>query len=278
MLIGAMNHPARDVVQEIEWMAEMGLDFIDLTLEPPVAACHRVNAGRIREAIQAHGLHAVGHTAYYLPLANPFESIRRAAVAEIRHCMDVFSKIGVEWMNIHPDRNAPMHDRAFVIARNLLSLRELVEHGQNSGVGIMIENLPGQFNSARQLGEILDPLPEVGLHLDIGHCNLLTDFNTADEVIDAYGSRLKHVHLHDNKGGSADLHLPLGTGTVDVMHHVQRLQSAGYDKTITLEVFSPDRHYLGYSRDLLRRTWDQCAGREPEPVPAPVPEHRDCVC
>jgi sugar phosphate isomerase/epimerase len=276
MLIGAMNHPARDVVQEIEWMAAMGLDFIDLTLEPPVAACHRVNPSRIREALEKHAMHVIGHTAYYLPLANPFESIRRAAIAELKHCMEVFGRIGVEWMNIHPDRNAPMHDRGFVIARNLLSLRELIEAGRECGIGIMIENLPGQFNTRRQLGELLDPLPAVGLHLDIGHCNLLTDFNTADEMIAAYGPRLKHVHLHDNKGGAADLHLPLGTGTVDVAHHVRSLQSVGYDGTITLEVFSPDRQYLAYSRDLLRRTWDECAGCASTPTPRQ--EHRDCVC
>jgi hypothetical protein len=54
------------------------------------------------------------------------------------------------------------------------------------------------------------------------------------------------------------------------------LQSVGYDGTITLEVFSPDRHYLEYSRDLLRRTWEESAGRAP--VTSPRAEHRDCVC
>jgi sugar phosphate isomerase/epimerase len=276
MLIGAMNHPGRDVVSEIEWMAEMGLDFVDLTLEPPAAAPHRINPERIQHALGEHHMEAVGHTAYYLPLANPFESIRRAAVEESKRCLDAFSHLGVKWMNIHPDRNAPMHERSFVIARNLLSLRELIQAGRDCGVGIMIENLPGSFNTARQLGELLDPLPEVGLHLDIGHCNLLTEFNTTDEIMAAYGSRLRHVHLHDNKGGSADLHLPLGTGTVDLAHHVRTLQKAGYDGTITLEVFSPDRHYLAHSRDVLRRTWDQCAGRAP--VMVGDAEHRECTC
>ena len=276
MLIGAMNHPGRDVVSEIEWMADLGLDFVDLTLEPPAAAHHRVNPARIRDILDEHGLEAIGHTAYYLPVANPFESIRRAAVEELKHCLETFGHMGVKWMNIHPDRNAPMHERAFVIARNLLSLRELINTGRDCGVGVMLENLPGSFNTAKQLGELLDPLPEVGLHLDIGHCNLLTEFNTSDEILAAYGSRLKHVHLHDNKGGGADLHLPLGTGTVDVAHHVRGLQSAGYDGTITLEVFSPDRHYLMYSRDLLRRTWDQCAARQPLTVAHD--EQRECAC
>jgi sugar phosphate isomerase/epimerase len=276
MWIGAMNHPARDVVSEIEWMAEMELDFIDLTLEPPAAATHRVDVKVLGRALDEHGLHAVGHTAYYLPIASPFESIRRAAVEELKHCLEIFAALGVEWMNVHPDRNAPMHERSFVIARNLLSLHELVSVGRGLGVGIMVENLPGQFNNAHQLGEVLDPLPEVGLHLDIGHCNLLTDFNTSDEILAVYGSRLKHVHLHDNKGGAADLHLPLGTGTINVAHHVRRLQTAGYDGTITLEVFSPDRHYLGHSRDLLRRVWDESSGARP--VPAVPAEHRECAC
>jgi sugar phosphate isomerase/epimerase len=262
MLIGAMNHPARDVIGEIQWMAEMNLDFIDLTLEPPAAAWHRVDPAVIRSALDEHGMAVVGHTAYYLPIASPFEDIRRAAVDELKRCIEVFGALKVAWMNIHPDRLAPMHDRGFMVQRNLLSLRELLVSARECGVGLMIENLPGQFNTARQLGELLEAIPELGLHLDIGHCNLLTDFNTADEVLSTHGSRLKHVHIHDNKGGSADLHLPLGTGTVDVAHHVRRLQAAGYDATITLEVFSPDRAYLQYSRDLLRTLWDETKGVE----------------
>src|SRR5687768_12742048 len=113
MQIGAMNHPQHDVVAELAWMADLGLDFIDLTLEPPAAAAWRVDPGRLREELAARGLGVVGHTAYYLPLGSPFESVRRAAVAELRHCLEVFAAVGARWMNIHPDGYAPMHDRAF---------------------------------------------------------------------------------------------------------------------------------------------------------------------
>jgi len=102
-------------------------------------------------------------------------------------------------------------------------------------------------------------LPELGLHLDIGHANLLVNHNTTGEILAAYGHRLQHVHLHDNKGGSSDLHLPLGTGNIDTAHYVRLLQSVGYDRTITLEVFSTDLQYLAHSRDLLRRIWNQQA-------------------
>lgn len=261
MLIGTMNHPGRDVFKEVQWIAEMGFEFVDLTLEPPQAMPKNVDAKALRDLFEKSHLRVVGHTAYYLPLCSPFESIRRAAVEELKECLALFAKLGAKWMNIHPDRQAPMHDRKFVIDRNLQSLRELFTAANSAGIGLMIENLPGSFNTVGQLSELLDPLPELGLHLDIGHANLLTDYNTTDELLKAYGNRLRHVHLHDNKGGSADLHLPLGAGMIDVDYYINALQSQRYDGTITLEVFTPDRHHLAYSRDVLRKGWDAAAAK-----------------
>jgi sugar phosphate isomerase/epimerase len=236
-------------------MAAMGLEFIDLTLEPPKAASWIVDRTAVRDALERHKLGVVGHTAFYLPIASGIEEIRQAALAELRRCVDAFAAIGARWMNIHPDRHAPMHDRCFFIRKNLETLAELMPYGLEHGVGLMVENLPGDFNSARDLGELLDPLPELGLHLDVGHANLLVTQSTVGELLAAYGPRLRHVHLHDNKGGAADLHLPLGTGTVDLRGAVRHLQRIGYDGTITLEVFAPDPHHLAYSRDLLRQVW-----------------------
>ena len=257
MIIGTMNHPARDVLGEIEWQARMGLEFIDLTLEPPCASSWMVKPSAIRAALEKHNLKVVGHTAFYLPLASAIEDVRLGAVAEMRRCLEVFQAVGAVWMNMHPDRHTPFYDRGFYIERNLRSIRDLLPDCRRTGVGLMIENLPGDFNSAAQLGELLDPVPELGLHLDIGHANLLVDHNTTEEILAAYGSRLRHVHLHDNKGGRADLHMPLGSGTVDVGAALRALRRCGYDDTITLEVFTPDKHFLEYSRDQLRRMWDE---------------------
>ena len=48
MKIGAMNHPAEPIEQEIAWMAELKLDFVDLTLEPPAAATWKIRPAEIR--------------------------------------------------------------------------------------------------------------------------------------------------------------------------------------------------------------------------------------
>lgn len=257
MKIGAMNHPRHDPAEEIRRFAAMGLEFIDLTLEPPGAGWWQCDAREIRKALAETGMGIVGHTAYYLPIAHPFEELRAAAVQAFRNCIPVFAELGATVMNIHPDAHAPMHDRAFVISQNLKSLREILNAAEGTGVRVMVENLPRNFNTAAQLAELLDPLPQLGLHLDIGHTELMVQTNSAEEILARFGARIMHVHLHDNKGGDGDLHLPLGGGTIDIRKHVAALKETGYDGTITLEVFTPDSHYLKYSAERLRALWDE---------------------
>ena len=257
MLIGAMNHPAKPLEEEIEWMVRLGLDFIDLTLEPPAVAAWQVKAQEVKDRLEQAGLGVVGHTAYYLPIGSSFESLRRAAIDELKRCIEKFATIGARWVNVHPDGHAPFVEEPRVIARNVDSLRELAAFARGAGLGVMVENVPGRFNSAPQLAAVLDPLPDLGLHLDIGHCNLGVEHNTTEAVLARFAPRLAHVHLHDNRGGTADLHLALGMGNMDVRRYVQALKRSGYDGTITLEVFSADPHYLEHSRDRLKAWWSE---------------------
>lgn len=259
MQIGAMNHPGEPLAREVEWMAELELDFIDLTLEPPAVATWQIEPAEVSRLLRDHGLGVVGHTAYYLPIGSSFESLRRAAIDELKRAAEFFAAIGARWMNVHPDGHAPFVDEPTIVRRNIASLQELVDFAAKMNVGIMLENVPGRFNSVAQLSPIFEAVPQAALHLDIGHSNLAVAHNTAPELIRTFAQRLAHVHLHDNRGGHADLHLALGMGDLDVAGSVRVLRESGYDQTITLEVFARDRHFLGYSRDRLRSLWEQAA-------------------
>src|SRR4051812_47516335 len=244
MQVGAMNHPGEPLHREVAWMAELKLDFIDLTLEPPAAATWQLRPNEVSTLLRDHGLGVIGHTAYYLPIASSFESVRRAAIDELKRALEFFAAIGVKWMNVHPDGHAPFTDEPTVVQRNIASLRELAEFARPLGLGVMLENVPGRFNSVAQLAPIFDAVPAAGVHLDIGHCNLHVAKSTAAELITRFAQRLAHVHLHDNRGGQHDLHLALGMGEIDMQAHVRQLRASGYDATITLEVFARDRNYL----------------------------------
>ncbi len=248
-----MNNPARDPVKEIARIAEMGFDFVDLTLEPPAARADRVDAGKIRDALAQHELGVVGHTAYYLPFASAFDLVQAGAVAEAERCLEVFALVGAPVMNLHMDCRAPGHDPAWINRRNTEAIALLLPAAERLGVALMLENAGGDDGDT--LAPVLDALPNVGLHLDIGHANLQTRKSNTESLLARYGSRLRHVHLSDNKGKSDD-HLAIGAGTIDWKRELRALKASGYDGTITLETFYGDRALTVYSRDKVKALWE----------------------
>jgi len=255
MLIGAMNNPMLDVVEEIETYARYGLDFIDLTLEPEAAYSAALPVERTKDALERTGLGIVGHTAYYLPIASPIPEVRESAIAEIERDLLIFSLLGAQKANVHPFLQAPLHTTRWIRETNIAAFRRLLDRAKELGLKLMLENSPPHFNTPRDLSMVFAAVPELGLHLDVGHANLETEHNLTVELASLFADRLEHVHFSDNNGGSLDLHLPLGVGNIDWKWIVHILKRVGYDGTITLEVFAHDREYLLMSRDKLRKLW-----------------------
>src|ERR1700681_3371177 len=101
MKIGAMNHPARDPLDEIEWIGRNAFDFVDFTLEPPAADADQIDPRADRAALERHGLGVVAHTAWYLPFGTPFGGVREACLAELLRTLQVAREIGATVMNVH---------------------------------------------------------------------------------------------------------------------------------------------------------------------------------
>ena len=248
-----MNNPARDILKEITRTADLGFEFLDLTLEPPATRADRVDARRIRTGLAAKDLGVVGHTAYYLPFASAFDTVQDAAITEAERCLEVFAAVGATLMNIHLDCRVPGHDPGFINRRNIEALERLLPTAVRLGITLMVENAEG--DDAEALAPVLDALPAVGLHLDIGHANIGTGrrSNTAS-LLAGYGARLKHVHLSDNKGKSDD-HLAIGAGTIDWRRELRAVKAAGYDGTFTLGTFYGDSSLITYSQQRVRDLW-----------------------
>lgn len=260
MLIGAMNNPMVDVVEEIQTYARHGFDFIELTLEPHAAYSAALPIEKVRNALEQTGLGIVGHTAHYLPIASPIPEIRECAIAEIERDLLVFSFLNAEKANVHPFVWAPLHENRWIRETNIAAFSRLTVRAYELGMKLMVENTPPHFNTPRDLSAVFAAVPELSLHLDVGHANLETEHNLTVELASLFSSRVEHVHFSDNNGGTLDLHLPLGVGNIDWKWIVHILKRIGYDGTITLEVFARDREYLFISRDKLRRLWDEEPG------------------
>ena len=255
MLVGLMNHPARPIPDEIRSIAERGFDFVDLTLEPPHA--WPANADAIAAALAETGLRAVGHTAYFLPIASPFPELKEQARTLFVEALDVFGATGIELVNVHPDPMTRLFPWDEIVRRNAEAIGALAEDAAERGIQVMVENLGGTFARPQDLAPILEADTRLGFHLDVGHANLglaRGEPNRAAALVSAFADRLRHVHLSDNVGVD-DLHLPLGVGTTVWSGIAQLLRSAGWDGTVTLEVFSALPRYAEMSRELWLQWW-----------------------
>jgi sugar phosphate isomerase/epimerase len=74
------------------------------------------------------------------------------------------------------------------------------------------------------------------------------------DYINTFRDKTIHIHWHDNHGKKGG-HLPIGEGSIDHQKAVNALKNIGYDKTITLEVFTTNSNDAKSSADKLRTMW-----------------------
>jgi sugar phosphate isomerase/epimerase len=260
MKIGAMNHPARNPLEEIDWFGRHGFDFVDFTLEPPAADPSQIDPAAVQAALDRHGLSVVAHTAWFIPLGSPFASVRDAALAEFSRALKTAQRIGAAVMNVHYGKSPGFFSREQIISWHVEVLSRLCREAAEVGMTIVLEHVP--FGGSQQLENIvtiMERVPLLRFHLDSGHAKLERGHDRWDEYLDCLGPKLLHVHLSENDG-TADQHLPLGAArqsTTDWPRHIKKLKTTGYDGTVTLEVFTCQREYLLLSRDLLQTWWKE---------------------
>jgi sugar phosphate isomerase/epimerase len=252
VLLGLMNDPSQPLERELEQIAALGFRLVDLTLEPQGA--WPVEPAAVRRWLAAAGLEAVGHTAPFLPFASAYPELERAARDVFVRTCEVFSELEVALVNFHPASRGLRGKDA--VARNADAVAEVAARARELGQTVMVENMGYAFNTPDELAPHLDTAPNVRFQLDVGHANNRPQGQAPrlPALLDAFGDRIAHVHVHDNKG-RYDEHLPLGVGTVDWPDAARRLRATGYDGTLTLEVFGAEPAYTNASRELWLEWW-----------------------
>jgi sugar phosphate isomerase/epimerase len=131
-------------------------------------------------------------------------------------------------------------------------LERLIDRAEASGITICLENLS---ESATHLAGLFKALPALNLTLDLAHAQLLSQENTSFGFMERFPERIKHIHIHDNRGGNSpadDLHLPVGDGTIDFKGIFQKLKAIDYHGTMTLELPPREiRKCINYVKELI---------------------------
>lgn len=164
------------------------------------------------------------HTAPTLNLISIAKGQRIAAMDEVKRALEAAEMV--------PFRSAVVHlglgDEKWntrAIDDSLTALEHLKAFSGPLGVQLLLENLNNDVATPEHLAEIVrvGHFDSIGFCLDTGHAHLLEPQRESSHepaksgiarAFEAFGDRLRELHLHDNRG-TRDEHLWPGDGTVD---------------------------------------------------------------
>lgn len=263
MLYGAMNFPVSPLITEIEIFAQMGFDYLELAMDPPMAHYSSIsrNIDSIKKSLNDNGFGLVCHLPTFVLTADLTESIRSSSVDEMLRSLEVSAELGAQKVVLHPSIVFGMGPFVMDTVKDYYFefLAKMVDASNRLKLTICLENMmprnilgvePADFE------EIFEMYPTLQMTLDTGHANIgAPDGSRLLELVERFGKRLGHIHISDNLGKRDD-HMAVGQGTVDFSTLIRRLVELGYNDTITLEIFDQNRQMLTESREKIKKLFD----------------------
>lgn len=252
MKLGFPNHPRKDILKELRWVAERGFDFAEIFIEPDndkiftPALIKQVN-----KLLEEEGLERLGHTACYIPLGSPFKELRDTSVEIIKKQLDIFSRLGCQKVTVHANWPPGLFSDEEGIDFQTESLQRIIPIAREYNIRLLFESLNSERDVMENIRKILDLNPELEFLADLGHLNVCG--RDPLSYLEHFRDKIGHIHLHDNDG-TRDLHLPVEAGIISWPELVEKLKEF-YDGTVTLEIFSREKEYVLFSREKILKEW-----------------------
>ncbi|MDY7039206.1 MAG: sugar phosphate isomerase/epimerase [Thermodesulfobacteriota bacterium] len=235
-------------VEDVEKIHSLGLQFVEIPITDPEKFSSLVRV--YRDQKKKLGLYYLCHGPREGD-PNDTEVLERDYIPKILDILPLMIKLDMNLLTIHLWLD-PRFVKKEVIEFKIDLLKRVIDRATDNGIIICLENLS---ENAAHMVFPFSYLPLLNMTLDLGHAQLLTDINTSCGFMEQYPERIKHIHMHDNRGGDSyldDLHLPPGEGIIDFKKIFDRLRGIGYKHTITLELTPLEiKNCLGYVKKLV---------------------------
>lgn len=226
--LGGTARSPEDVME----LHELGLQFAEIPIVDP--GKFQTFKETYRDLSERTGLYYLCHGPREGD-PNDVQALENTYFPKLIRILSGMPELGMRLLTIHLWMDPRFVNRK-AISYKIGFLDRLIDHGREAGIEICLENLS---ETAAHLSDVFKVLPHLNLTLDIGHAQLLAGQNTSYGLIDRFPESIKHVHIHDNRGGNSpedDLHLPIGEGIIDFGRIFRKLKTIGYHGTFTLEL------------------------------------------
>lgn len=178
------------------------------------------------------------------------EDVLQEYVRLLENRIEFCSAIGGDAIVIHPPSDdSGSRSLDWKLDRSLHILESVMPLCEDLGVVLAVENC-NPFDE-KILGYYFERYPPefVGFCFDSGHAHLNSNF---DELM-KFSSRLRALHLHDNRG-KEDEHQPPFWGTIDWERVMQWIERSEYPKPINFEILHDPRFFEGTPEGFLDYT------------------------
>ncbi|HVT81609.1 MAG TPA: sugar phosphate isomerase/epimerase [Phycisphaerae bacterium] len=181
--------------------------------------------------------------AFFEPsLISPDGRMRADRIRMIQNTLRFAHFLGAENISITSGKALPTMPPEKAAKQLRESLKPVLELAERLGVHVGFECEPGLFVEwATELRALIDDLgsPMLGANLDIGHSIVMGE--DIPDTLELLRGRIWNCHIEDLLGRK-HYHLIPGTGTLDWDSLHDALRENGYDRFLTVELYSyPDR-------------------------------------
>lgn len=254
---GVLTNPFTNILKEIRDIHELGFDYPEICIEVPGGMPEILieNKKKILPLLKKFPSPPIGHTSWMIDLGTPYEDIRRAWIEEGKKSMKTANELGIKLANFHGHSRITSGLKREILNNYIKSLRELVKYGKETGVQIMLENMPDKWeiSTFKDYKYVIDRVKGLGVHLDVAHAFINGRMKSVRGFISTFKKDIVHVHFSDSLG--FDDHLPIGKGNIDYETVVKLMKKIGYDRNITFEVFTDNKMDVVKSREKVKIFW-----------------------
>lgn len=233
-------------------LADLGYDGVGLTLDhmhlDPLAPDLTARTARVARRLAALGLSVTVETGARYVLdprrkhgpslldADPDDRARRVDL--LLRAVRVAADLGAHAVHCFSGITPADTDTATAWKRLSEALTPVLDAATEAGIPLAVEPEPGHLLATladfHHLREALGGPDELGLTLDIGHCQCLEPLPPAD-CVRAGAPWLRHVQIEDMRRGVHD-HLPFGDGEIDFPPVLEALAATGYQGLTVVEL------------------------------------------
>lgn len=173
------------------------------------------------------------HAPYYELTPCAIDSlIHKVSLHRYKQAVQLCADMGVRRLVVHSGYQPQTYYPEWFVPKSIAFWRSFMQNLEDD-LEIVLENVLDP--SPEYLVAIVDAVNDARLKicLDVGHALAYSDIPVS-EWISTMGSRIAHVHLHNNSG-KTDAHAALDCGVLDVEDVLRRLDVAAPEAAIVIE-------------------------------------------